>query len=206
LQVEQKFKFADSASKLDTQQHIAQASYRVGVCHPSARNAAVRQDDDPTCPRSRIPEKRRNDSLNVSDVRHEFEKEYENENDIKNDNGNGNLDVCLEAKEPVNYGDCERACSGSGYRYDYDFLRRRDPGMNDRDDENAKIENEIENRSNADSVDSSNKKNRDLKEEVFNEIDARSIDEEPRFLFHDDVSVKSRSLSRYHLSMVRRKD
>jgi len=162
----------------------------------SARNAAVRQDDDPTCPRSpRIPEKRRSDSLNVSDVRHEFENENENENDTENDNGNGKLDVCLEAKEPVNCGDCERVCSGSGYRCDYDFLRRRDPGMIDRDDENAKIENEIENRSNADSMDSSNKKNRDLKEQVFNEIDARSIDEEPRFLFHDDVSVKSRSLS-----------
>lgn len=176
----------------------------------SARNAAARRNDDPASPHSRIPATRtRGDSLNVSDVRHELENENENENDTENDNGNGKLDVCLEAKEPVNCGDCERVCSDSGYRYGYDFLRRRDPSRPvDHDDKDAKTI-EIENteteerRTNVDPNvdlnvgDSSNDKNGDSKERAFNnEIeDARSIDEEPRFSFRDDTSVKSRSLS-----------
>lgn len=163
----------------------------------SARNAVAHRDDDPTSPCSRIPERTRGDSLDISDVRHELENENENENenDTENDNGNGKLDVCLEAKEPVDYGDCERVCSGSGY----DF-RRRHPGVIDRDDKNAKTatktetETDTERRPNA--ADSSDEKNRDSKERNFNnEIDARSIDEEPRFSFRDDTSVKSRSLS-----------
>ncbi|KYN04386.1 PREDICTED: TBC1 domain family member 16 [Cyphomyrmex costatus] len=154
----------------------------------SGRNAAARRDDDPTCLSSRIPENTCSDSLNV---RRELENENENENNTENDNGNGKLDVCLEAKEPVNCGDCERVCSSSGYRYGNDFPRHQDSSTVNRDGENATTI-EIENRPNADS---SNEKNGDLKERDFNEIDARSIDEEPRFLYRDDVSVKSRSLS-----------
>lgn len=164
----------------------------------SARNAVVHRDDrdDPTSPCSRIPERTRGDSLSISDMRHEFENENENENE--NDNGKCIIDVCLEAKEPVDYGDCERVCSGSGF----DF-RRRHPGMAvDRDVKNAKIESETETETekhpNADSVNSSNEKNEDSKERDFNnDIDGRSIhDEEPRFSsYRDDTSVKSRSLS-----------
>lgn len=130
--------------------------------------------DDPTSPR--ISERTRGDSLNISDARHELENENENKNE------KCTIDVCLEAKEPVDCGDCERVCSGSGY----DF-RRRHPGMVDRDDKNAKPTTETE---------SEKRPNEELKERDFNnEIDARSIDEEPRFSFRDDTSVKSRSLS-----------
>lgn len=175
----------------------------------SSRNAAARRDDaidHPTYPSSRIPApgNTRSDSLNVSDARREIETENENENGTEIDNGNGRLDVCLEAKEPVNCGDCERVCSSSSYRSSYgnDFPphRERDPSVTlDRnDDANAtaiETDNEIENRPN-----SSNEKNQDrlVKErDCFNEIDARSIDEDPRFSYRDrdDVSVKSRSLS-----------
>lgn len=150
----------------------------------SARNAAIhRDDDDSTSPRTQITEKTRGDTLNVSIAR----QELENENG--NDNGNGKLDVCLEAKEPVNCGDCERVCSGSSY----DFLRRRGPTSTAGDSESV----EAENRPDSDSmtVMTRNEKNGDLKERSANENDAKSVDEEPRLPFRDDVSVKSRSLS-----------
>jgi hypothetical protein len=160
----------------------------------SAKNAMTRRDDDSTTtsPRCRISETATClDSLNITDVRHELENENENENenDAENDNGNGKLDVCLEAKEPVNCGDCERVCSGSGYSYNYDFLRRRNPaGSNDHSEST-----EAENRS--DSMGSRNEKNEDTKERNLNDGDVRSIDDEPRFAFYDDASIKSRSLS-----------
>ncbi|KAH0956015.1 hypothetical protein HN011_009692 [Eciton burchellii] len=160
----------------------------------SAKNAMTRRDDDSTTtsPRCRISETATClDSLNITDVRHELENENENENenDAENDNGNGKLDVCLEAKEPVNCGDCERVCSGSGYSYSYDFLRRRNPaGSNDHSEST-----EAENRS--DSMGSRNEKNEDTKERNLNDGDVRSIDDEPRFAFYDDASIKSRSLS-----------
>ncbi|XP_036139472.1 TBC1 domain family member 16 isoform X2 [Monomorium pharaonis] len=116
--------------------------------------------------------------------------ENENENDIESDNGNRKLDVCLEVKEPVKCGDCERVCSGSSKRYSYDFLRHRDPiTVSGRDcDMNAKTtEIEIENHPNVDSIEPSNKKN-NSKEWDFN-------DEEASFSFRDNVSIKSRSLS-----------
>ncbi|XP_012214749.1 TBC1 domain family member 16 [Linepithema humile] len=151
----------------------------------SVRNAAMhRDDDDSTSPRLQIGEKTtRGDALNVLNTRHEPENENEN------DNGNGKLDVCLEAKEPVNCGDCERVCSGSSYGYD--FLRRRDPSTAG-DGESI----EAENRPDSDSTTvTRNEKNGDLKERSANENDAKSVDEEPRLPFRDDVSVKSRSLS-----------
>lgn len=165
----------------------------------SARNTTSRRGEDfltGTSPRSRLSEKAScDDSHNVtSDVRHELENENENENenDAENDNGNGKLDVCLEAKEPVNCGDCERVCSGSGYSYGYDFLRRRDPGGSS-DHGSGGESAETENR--PDSTGSRNEKNDDPKERNLNDGDARSIDEEPRFSFRDDGSIKSRSLS-----------
>lgn len=153
----------------------------------SARNAAAshhHRDDDPTVlPRSQISAQARG-----ADARHvlENENENENENDAENDNGNGKLDVCLEAKEPVNCGDCERVCSGSGY----DFPRR--PG----NESEKNIDERTENRSTPDSADSrKNERNGDSKERNFNESDVRSVDEEARLSYRDDASVKSRSLS-----------
>lgn len=148
----------------------------------SAKNAAAHhhQDDDPTVPRSQIPGKARG-----ADAGHVLENENENENDAENDNGNGKLDVCLEAKEPVSCGDCERVCSGSGY----DFPHRRNLG--DGFEKNAGER--TENRETPDSAES--RKNEDSKERNLNESDVRSVDEEPRLSFRDDVSIKSRSLS-----------
>lgn len=147
----------------------------------STRNAAShhhRDDDSTVLPHSQITAQARG-----ADARRVLENENENENDAENDNGNGKLDMCLEAKEPVSCGDCERVCSGSGY----DFPRR--PG--DESEKNA--DEKTENRSTPDSVESrKNEKNGgDSKERNFNE----SIDEESRLSFRDDVSVKSRSLS-----------
>ncbi|KAG5320095.1 RECQ1 helicase, partial [Acromyrmex heyeri] len=158
----------------------------------SSRNAAA------TCPSSRIPTPGPGNSLNVSDVRreleneneneHEHEHEHEHENGTENDNGNGKLDVCLEAKEPVDCGDCERVCSV--------FSPHRNPGITlDRNDENTAtaIETEIENRPNR--ADSSNEKS-DAGDRLLKERDCfNEIDEEPRFSYRDDISVKSRSLS-----------
>ncbi|KAG5347202.1 TBC16 protein, partial [Acromyrmex charruanus] len=173
----------------------------------SSRNAAA------TCPSSRIPTPGPGNSLNVSDVRreleneneneHEHEHEHEHENGTENDNGNGKLDVCLEAKEPVDCGDCERVCSSSICRSNYGndaFSSHRNPGITlDRNDENAataietETETEIENRPNR--ADSSNEKS-DAGDRLLKERDCfNEIDEEPRFSYRDDVSVKSRSLS-----------
>lgn len=144
----------------------------------SARNAAAHhhRDDDPTVPRSQIPKAR--------GEKHVLENE--NENDAENDNGNGKLDVCLEAKEPVSCGDCERVCSGSGY----DFPRR-----NIGNESEKNTGERTENRGTPDSESRKNEKNDDSKEGNFNESDIRSGDEEPRLSFRDDISIKSRSLS-----------
>lgn len=146
----------------------------------SPRNtAATTHRDSADSPRSRLPD--RCDPLNVLDAR------VENENENDNDNGNGKLDVCLEAKEPVTCGDCERVCSGSGC----DFSRPRDSSViNDGENSTESTENQSY------SIESRNEKNGDSKDRSCNrDSDARSIDEEARFLFRDDVSIKSRSLS-----------
>lgn len=148
----------------------------------SARNviaavAAAAAANDPANPRS--------SQISARKSRGADGLENENENDAEN--GNGKLDVCLEAKEPVNCGDCERVCSGSGY----EFPRRRDP-----DDESEKNAGERIENPRPDSAESRKcEKNGDSKERNFNESDARSVDEEPRLFYRDDVSVKSRSLS-----------
>ncbi|KMQ95603.1 tbc1 domain family member 16 [Lasius niger] len=149
----------------------------IAVAAAAAAAAAAHRDDDPTAPRSpQIPLPERTRGADAS---------LELENDAEN--GNGKLDVCLEAKEPVNCGDCERVCSGSGY----EFPRRRDPSDGGEKNAGERIENPR-----PDSAESRKcEKNGDSKERNFNESDARSVDEEPRLSCRDDVSVKSRSLS-----------
>lgn len=140
----------------------------------SVRNAAAQRDSvSPRCDRTREP-------LNVLDARHELENE--------NENGNGKLDVCLEAKEAVNCGDCERVCSGSGH----DFPRRREPDATTVNGD-ANAENRPEQPGPAESR--NEEENCGSKEGGNDGGDAKSIDEELRLSLRDDVSVKSRSLS-----------
>lgn len=152
----------------------------------SARHAASghrNHDDDSGSPRSQqIAERTR-----ASDAR-------QNENENENDNGNGKLDVCLEAKEPVNCGDCERVCSGSSY--DEHHLRRREQSASTAGDGEGNEAAETS-RPDADSTVTRNERNGDSKERrgANENADAKSIDEEPRAPFRDDASVKSRSLS-----------
>lgn len=162
----------------------------------SARNVAT-QRATPISPRSPRSEKTRD----VLDAGHELENENananenENENANANENGNGKLDVCLEVKEAVDCGDCERVCSGSSYgplpsgRRDH-----RSSGIATTTDGEKPAE--AENRR-VDSIEGSrNEENGDSKERGPNDSsDAKSIDEEPRFSFHDDANIKSRSLS-----------
>lgn len=144
----------------------------------SAKNTVIHRDVDPI---SQIHDKTC-DTLNFLDLRHE------NGNENDNDNGNGKLDVCLEAKEPVTCGDCERVCSGSSHGYD-DFLNRRARTVVN-DSENS----ETEDRSNVESIEPKNDGTEEFKERG-KDSDTKSTDEEPRFSYCDDISIKSRSLS-----------
>jgi len=175
--------------------------------HPTALENLSSRNAITTCPSSCIPASGPSNSLNVSDVRRELENEneheheHEHENSTENGNGNGKLDVCLEAKESIDCGDCERVCSSSICRSSYgnDFPPHRNPGVIlDCNDENAiiAIETEIENPPNRADSSGFNEKN-DNRDRLLKERDSfNEIDEEPgRFSYRDDVSVKSRSLS-----------
>lgn len=140
------------------------------------------------------------------------------------------VDVCLEVKEPVNCGDCERVCSGGfsrNARFENDDTKNNDnlcdhqvmltseikeiPNVNINrqtnyhrsDNLSTTIHEENDhsislNQLRSESLSSKYDKNqycKDQKVSETHESDGISIDEELKYPYYDDVSLKSRSMS-----------
>lgn len=156
----------------------------------------------------------------ISEESCDLKYEYENSSE--------KVDVCLEVKEPVNCGDCERVCSGGFPRssqQENDNAKRddRQGTCNDQivfksgtkeavirqtnhcqsDSSPAVIHEESDhsislNRLRSQSLDLKHDESRHLKDQKTletHEGDGKSIDEEPKSAFCDDISLKSRSMS-----------
>ncbi|XP_033221516.1 TBC1 domain family member 16 [Belonocnema kinseyi] len=136
------------------------------------------------------------------------------------------VDVCLEVKEPVNCGDCERVCSGGNststplepsqplknyteYSQDESEPSCASPKTSDAStfsETNGEVtlkhqENIDEGQAISNSLEKSNgilKEEDSFQERKFPEVfeqNEKMTDEEPRFLYSDNTSIKSRSLS-----------
>ncbi|XP_076752049.1 TBC1 domain family member 16 [Xylocopa sonorina] len=146
--------------------------------------------------------------------------------------GTEKVDVCLEVKEPINCGDCERVCSGGfprNGRHGNDDAETRnddreslceDPTLLRSESKETSATNRQENyhrsdsssviiheesdhsislnRLRSESLGSKNDENqwcKDSKISETHESDRKSLDEELRYPYCDDVSLKSRSMS-----------
>ncbi|XP_076247718.1 TBC1 domain family member 16 [Calliopsis andreniformis] len=154
---------------------------------------------------------------------HQSQISEEGDSKFDYENSGEKVDVCLEVKEPVNCGDCERVCSGGFPR---SSQRGSDDGKNERENscddqtvfisetkETARQTNHYQadsssgtgqegndqsislNRLRSQSLDLRHDDNRQFRDpKDGTQEDGKSIDEEPRNLC-DDVSLKSRSMS-----------
>ncbi|XP_046815674.1 TBC1 domain family member 16 isoform X2 [Vespa crabro] len=121
------------------------------------------------------------ESLNISEL---GEKRYENS--CEKESLEERVDVCLEAKEPIRCGDCERVCSGgfsTGVRICEDEDTSKDIGII-RKERDQRI-----NRFYSESMEEAEK----CKNTVDN--DYKSVEDDRIHLCYDNVSIKSRSMS-----------
>ncbi|XP_035743031.1 TBC1 domain family member 16-like isoform X2 [Vespa mandarinia] len=121
------------------------------------------------------------ESLNISEL---GEKRYESS--CEKESLEERVDVCLEAKEPIRCGDCERVCSGgfsTGVRICEDEDTSKDIGII-RKERDQRI-----NRFRSESMEEAEK----CKNTIDN--DYKSVEDDRIHLCYDNVSIKSRSMS-----------